>query len=128
MLLFRFDLLQEKLLEVIIFTRIAQLVEQRTVNAKVVGSNPTLSVDLQYFRKEDGHSGGIQDLVGLYKSLIDFSNKDQKNNFKFVESFLRYNAKKHPDEDNTQFVLDAIEIHTRVFVNRKNSISKEVAE
>lgn len=63
--------------------------------------------------------GGVQELLNEYKSMIDFSDKTQKSNFKWVESYLKYQKKKHPEEDNVPFMLDVIELHNRCFLHRK---------
>ncbi|MBP1308794.1 hypothetical protein JOD82_001814 [Paenibacillus sp. 1182] len=61
----------------------------------------------------------IQALLNQYKELIDFTDKTQKSNFKWVSSFLTYQNKKHPNEDNESFMLDAIDVHKRYLLTRK---------
>lgn len=60
-----------------------------------------------------------KELLEQYRSLIDFTSKDEANNFKWVVSFLNYQRKKHPDEDNVPFLRDLIEIHREAFVSRR---------
>lgn len=60
----------------------------------------------------------VEQLLNRYKNLINFENKDQKNNFKWIESFLKYQKRKHPEEDNRGFLLDAIAIHIHCFMSR----------
>jgi hypothetical protein len=67
-----------------------------------------------------GLDGSTQEeLLEQYKSLIDFGNKDEKNNFKWVEFFLRYQKKHHIEEDNCKFLSDAIDLHQKLFQSRK---------
>lgn len=47
--------------------------------------------------------------------MVDFEDKTQKDNFKWIENFLKYQKRKHPNEDNTSFMLDLMEIHIRCF-------------
>jgi hypothetical protein len=67
----------------------------------------------------DGSSNEINKLLEQYKSLIDFKDKTQKDNYKWIESFIKYQNKKHPEEDSTEIIKDAIDIHIKCFMNRK---------
>jgi hypothetical protein len=62
--------------------------------------------------------GNYEELLDSYKSLIDFSDKDQKNNFKWLVSYLGYQTKNYPEIDNTQFLLDAIDLQSNTFVRK----------
>lgn len=56
-----------------------------------------------------------------YKSMVDFTNKDEKNNYKWVEQFLKNQKKRHPEEDNISFLLDLIRIH-QSFIKRRKEV------
>lgn len=73
------------------------------------------------YQRGSGLDGGNEEqLLAYYKSLIDFSSKDEKSNYKWVESFLKYQKKKHPTECNCSFLSTAIELHIKLFVSRRN--------
>jgi hypothetical protein len=70
--------------------------------------------------KGDGLDGsGQEELLEQYRSLIDFGDKDEKNNFKWVESFLKNQKKRHPEENNCTFLSTVIELHQKLFVSRR---------
>lgn len=57
-----------------------------------------------------------EQLLLHYKGLINFEDKDQKNNFKWIDSFLKYQKRKHPEEDNRGFMLETINLHVKCFM------------
>lgn len=55
----------------------------------------------------------MNELLAEYKHLIDFKDKMQKNNFKYVEKYLSYEKRKNRDgweEGCIAFLKDAISI------------------
>ena len=50
----------------------------------------------------------VQDKLQEYKKLIDFSDSMQKNNYKFIERFVR--KEKISEDEMLRFLQDAIEI------------------
>jgi hypothetical protein len=54
----------------------------------------------------------IQKLLKEYKTYIDFTDTMQRNNYKFVENYIRFQKRKYPDfweEDCVSFVISANE-------------------
>lgn len=56
-----------------------------------------------------------EELFKYYRSIVDFSDKDQKSNFKWIEGFLRHQKKHHPTEDNCRFLSTTIYFHFILF-------------
>ncbi|EOO11330.1 hypothetical protein [Bacillus cereus] len=55
----------------------------------------------------------MNELLAEYKHLIDFKDKMQKSNYKFVENYLRYQKRKNRDGwegDCIEFLKGAISI------------------
>lgn len=55
----------------------------------------------------------VQRLLMEYKRHIDFTNRMQRNNYKFVESYIRFQKRKYPDfweEECISFLEDAIDL------------------
>lgn len=56
----------------------------------------------------------IQELLDQYKQLINFEDKMQKSNFKFVTMFLKYekrNKRENWEQGCIEFLEDVIDIH-----------------
>lgn len=56
----------------------------------------------------------IQELLEQYKQLINFEDKMQKSNFKFVTMFLKYEKRKKKEnweQGCIEFLEDVIDIH-----------------
>ncbi|MEC0031036.1 hypothetical protein P4L24_24650 [Bacillus cereus] len=61
-------------------------------------------------------------LLAEYKHLIDFKDKMQKNNFKFVEGYLKFQKRKNREgweDDCIDFLKDAITLQNELLVNIK---------
>lgn len=87
-----------------------------------MGSTPVISIyqnnKLIRFRS-DIYGGNYEDLINQYKILIDFKDKTQKCNFKWITGFIKYQSKHYPNEDLTSFLLTTIELHKKCFPSRK---------
>ncbi|UUV47102.1 hypothetical protein [Bacillus phage vB_BanS-Thrax5] len=69
----------------------------------------------------------INDLLGTYKKIIDFNDKMQKDNYKFVERYISYQMKKNRQgwrRDCIDFLDDAIDVHLRFLGDRIKIKSK----
>ncbi|MNN17247.1 hypothetical protein D3C81_1304280 [compost metagenome] len=53
----------------------------------------------------------VNSLLAKYKSLIDFSDQTQRNNYKTVESYIRYLKKKDSEEEIVWFIQKTIDLH-----------------
>ncbi|MEB9469450.1 hypothetical protein P4J10_22935 [Bacillus cereus] len=61
-------------------------------------------------------------LLAEYKHLIDFKDRMQKNNFKFVEGYLKFQKRKNREgweDDCIDFLKDAITLQNELLVNIK---------
>lgn len=61
-------------------------------------------------------------LLAEYKHLIDFKDRMQKNNFKFVEGYLKFQKRKNREgweDDCIEFLKDAITLQNELLVNIK---------
>lgn len=61
-------------------------------------------------------------LLAEYKHLIDFKDRMQKNNFKFVEGYLKFQKRKNHEgweDDCIEFLKDAITLQNELLVNIK---------
>lgn len=59
----------------------------------------------------------IEVLKQEYKELIDFSDSMQKNNFKFVDQYIRRQTKKQPigwEQDCESFLYDVIDLQKKL--------------
>lgn len=52
----------------------------------------------------------IMNLLIKYKHLIDFSEKMEKSNYKFVEQYVSKGLKRNEFQDVGEFLVDAIEL------------------
>lgn len=63
----------------------------------------------------------INKLLGTYKQIIDFTDKMQKDNYKFVERYVSYQMKKNRQgwrRDCVYFLNDAIDVHLKFLGDR----------
>lgn len=68
----------------------------------------------------------INVLLGKYKHLINFEDKMQKSNYKFVEGYIRFQKRKnreHWEYDCIRFLLGAIDLQKEL-LNNIESIKK----
>ncbi|MGH0950755.1 hypothetical protein [Bacillus mycoides] len=59
-------------------------------------------------------------LLAEYKHLIDFQDRMQKSNFKFVEGYLKFQKRKNREgweDDCIEFLKDAITLQNELLVN-----------
>ncbi|PED16343.1 hypothetical protein CON01_00405 [Bacillus thuringiensis] len=59
-------------------------------------------------------------LLAEYKHLIDFQDRMQKSNFKFVECYLKFQKRKNREgweDDCVEFLKDAITLQNELLVN-----------
>ena len=61
----------------------------------------------------------VNELLSNYKHLIDFNDKMQKSNFKFVKSYVSYQERKNKDWENdcVAFLTDAIDLQNKLLLN-----------
>jgi hypothetical protein len=62
-------------------------------------------------------------LLNDYKLLIDFEDKMQKDNYKFVEKYIKYQVRKNRldwEQDCLEFLKDAIDLQKVLLKNIKN--------
>lgn len=67
----------------------------------------------------------VNELLANYKHLIDFEDKMQKSNFKFVKSYISFQERKNKDWelDCVAFLIDAIDLQKKLLMNiRKYTI------
>ena len=63
----------------------------------------------------------INNLLNKYKQMIDFRDKMQKDNYKFVERYISYQIKKKRDgweRDCIDFLDGAIDVHLSFLSSR----------
>lgn len=65
----------------------------------------------------------LGNLLQQYKNLINFDDRDEKANFKWVSTYIAIEQKRkiYSDSELEKFMLDAIEIQKR-YINRRNFI------
>jgi hypothetical protein len=65
-------------------------------------------------------------LLNDYKLLIDFEDKMQKDNYKFVEKYVKYQVRKNRldwEQDCLEFLKDAIDLQKVLLNNIKNHMA-----
>lgn len=67
----------------------------------------------------------INNLLGQYKHLIDFDDKMQKLNFKFVEKYISFQKRKNRkdwEQDCIEFLTDAIDLQNTLlsYIKKEN--------
>ncbi len=66
----------------------------------------------------------ISELLKKYKHLIDFNDKMQKSNYKFVEGYISYQKRKFPEmweSDCIKFLIDAIDLQEKLLLRIRES-------
>lgn len=69
----------------------------------------------------------ISHLLGVYKQTIDFSDKMQKDNYKFVERYLSYQTRKKRQgwrRDCVDFLDGAIDVQLKFLADRMKIINR----
>lgn len=79
-----------------------------------------MKLKLLYFRKVGGLVGS-EDKLLEYKGLIDFSDKMEKDNFKYIDKIVK--SKRFSEEEKYSIVCDIIDIHLR-YLSYKNKYLK----
>lgn len=66
----------------------------------------------------------ILSLIKEYKHLVNFEDKMEKNNFKFMEQYIKRQRRLNPDylEDCISFLTDLIDVHKCYLENRGRKI------
>lgn len=69
----------------------------------------------------------ISHLLGVYKQTIDFSDKMQKDNYKFVNNYLSYQTRKKRQgwrRDCVDFLDGAIDVQLKFLADRMKIINR----
>ena len=67
----------------------------------------------------------ISHLLGVYKQTIDFSDKMQKDNYKFVERYLSYQTRRQGwRRDCVDFLDGAIDVQLKFLADRMKIINR----
>lgn len=69
----------------------------------------------------------MNSLLAQYKHLIDFDDKMQKSNFKFVEKYISFQQRKNRkgwEQDCVEFLTDAIDLQNTLLLHIKNENAK----
>lgn len=62
----------------------------------------------------------VMNLLIKYKHLIDFSEKMEKSNYKFVEQYVSKGIKQNEIQDTYEFMIDAIDLIEKWIEHKKN--------
>ena len=69
----------------------------------------------------------INSLLAQYKHFIDFDDKMQKSNFKFVEKYIAFQQRKNRkdwEQDCVDFLVDAIDLQNMLLSHIRNENEK----